>query len=253
MRAARGCREPQSKVAPLNTSGSTPVLTPQELEAPRSAAEMLAWVDGVHARFNTKELRAEARQGKHFADELIHEARPMALFAQRYFAASPDVIIRHALGSQNYDGTVEDRRRDATSIRYLEVTTTLKTYQDSLRMELLNKQGHVAAYGPVVAEGPRHKRISIRAEGVAREHQAIRAEHLKLVQDAIARKAKKKYEKGTALIVAVDDSVPFRETEDVEALDKLAREALLPILKGTNFSLLALEGSNGLHLCYWVS
>jgi hypothetical protein len=32
-------------------------------------------------------------------------------------------------------------------------------------------------------------------------------------------------------------------------LDQLAREVLLPMLKGTNFSLLALEGSNGLHLC----
>jgi hypothetical protein len=127
------------------------VLTQQELEIPRSSADMLIWVDSVHARFNTKQLKAEAREGKHFANELIHEARPMALFAYRYFGASSQVIITHVIGNQNYDGIVEDRRERPAKIRLLEVTTTLKTYEDSLRMELLSKTGSVAAYGPVVA------------------------------------------------------------------------------------------------------
>lgn len=65
----------------MNVSGSAPVLTQQELETPRTAAEMLDWVDAAHGRFNTKDLKAQARDGKHFANELIHEARPMALFA----------------------------------------------------------------------------------------------------------------------------------------------------------------------------
>jgi hypothetical protein len=228
------------------------VVTKQELETPRTAEDMLAWVDSAHARFNTKALKAQAREGKHFANELVLEARPMALFAHRYFEASPLVIIRQVLGNQNYDAVIEDRRPRPESIRYLEVTTTLKTYEDSLRMELLNKQGHVAAYGPVTAEGPRHKRLSIKAEGMAREHTSIRADHLKLVQDAVERKAKKKYEENTVLIVAVDDSTPFREKEDVEALDTLARKVLVPMLQATSFSLLALEGSNGLHLCYAI-
>lgn len=129
----------------MNSSPSPPVLTQQELEIPRSAADMLAWVDEAHARFNTKKLRAQAREGRHFADELIHESRPMALFAHRHFGASPQVIITHVLGNQNYDGIVEDKRASPEPIRYLEVTTTLKTYEDSLRMELLSKEGHVVA------------------------------------------------------------------------------------------------------------
>jgi hypothetical protein len=229
------------------------VLTQQELEAPRNAADMLTWVDAAHARFNTKQLKAEAREGKHFANELVHEARPMALFAYRYFSASPRVIIAHVIGNQNYDGVVEDRRERPETIRYLEATTTLKTYEDSLRMEVLSKEGTVAAYGPVVAEGPRHRRISIKAPGIAREHQDIRADHLKLVLEVVERKAKKKYEPNTALIVAVDDSVPFSQKADVAALHALATGILVPALRGTNFSLLALEGSNGLHLCYPIA
>jgi hypothetical protein len=227
----------------------TPILTQQELETPRSAAEMLAWVDGAHARFNTKSLRVAARSGKHFADILVLEARPMALFAYRYYSASSQVIIRHVIGDQNYDGIVEDNRGTPDCIRYIEVTTTLKTYEDSLRMELLNKQGHVAAYGPVKAQGPRHNRISISAEGIAREHSSIRADHLSLVHNVVDRKSKKEYNAQTALVVAVDDSVAFSKPDDVCALDDLANSTLLPLLTG-NFCLLALEGDAGLNLVY---
>ncbi len=193
------------------------ILTQQELEVPRTAAEMLGWVEEAHARFNTKELRVQAREGKHFANELNHEARPLALFAQRYFDASPQVTITHVIGNQNHDALVEDKRDRTESIRYLEVTTTLKTYDDALRMEILSKEGSVAAYGPVIAEGPKFSRTSLKADGVAREHAQIRADHLKLVQEVVERKAKKKYEPDTALVVAVDDSVPFSTQEDVGA------------------------------------
>jgi hypothetical protein len=237
----------------MNADETPPVLTQQELETPRSAADMHVWVDAAQARFNTKQLRAEAREGKHFADELLHEARPMALFAYRYFGASPQVIITHVIGSQNHDAVVEDKREWPEAIRYLEATTTLKTYEDSLRMEILSKEGSVAAFGPVVAEGPRHRRISIKAPGIAREHQAIRADHLKLVQEVVARKAKNKYQPNTVLIVAINDLVAFSAKDDVATLDALAKGTLVPALRGTNFSLLALEGSNGLHLCYGIA
>jgi hypothetical protein len=95
----------------------TTILTQEELETPRTAAEMLAWVDATHARFNTKSLRAEARSGKHFADTLVLEARPMALFAYRYYKASSQVSIRHLIGDQNYDGIVEDNRETPDGVQ----------------------------------------------------------------------------------------------------------------------------------------
>jgi hypothetical protein len=103
-------------------------------------------------------------------------------------------MITHVIGNQNYDDVVADKRQRAEALRYLEVTTTLKTYEDSLRMEVLSKEGSVAAYGPVTAEGPRYRRISIKARGIALEHKVIRADHLKLIQEAVERKARKRYE-----------------------------------------------------------
>jgi len=61
----------------MSSQISAEILTQQELEMPRSAGNMLTWIDQAHGRFNTKQLKAEAREG-----------RPMALFARRHFGAT---------------------------------------------------------------------------------------------------------------------------------------------------------------------
>src|SRR4029077_17918809 len=94
----------------MSATPTLPIIAQQELEQPRTAADMLPWVRQAAARFNTKQLRAEGREGKHFARELLDEALPIALFCDRFYAASANVLIRHVLGNQNYDATVIDSR-----------------------------------------------------------------------------------------------------------------------------------------------
>jgi hypothetical protein len=108
---------------------------------------MLAWVEEAHLRFNTPALKAQARMGEGLAKPLLHEALPMARFAYQHFQASSEVMIRHVLGNQNYDGVIEDQRTNPEAFRYLEVTTTLQDYAMSLRMEILNRDGHVPLFG----------------------------------------------------------------------------------------------------------
>ena len=90
-------------------------------------------------------MKAAAREGKFFAKELTDEALPMALFAHRYFDGSPDVLISHVIGNQQYDATVEDRRANASPIQYIETTVSDRDYTESLRMEILNRDGSVPA------------------------------------------------------------------------------------------------------------
>jgi hypothetical protein len=226
------------------------IITQQELEICRSAADMLPWVQQAASRFNTKTLRAEAREGKHFSTILMHEALPIALFANRFYAASAEVIISHVLGNQNHDALVTDSRANPEPIRFIEATTTLMSYEDSLRLELMSSQGHAPAYGSVSAVGPKHRRTSITAQSIALEHSKIRSEHLQRIQAAVRKKASKHYEPNTALIVAIDDYVPFEGEVDRAALDLLAQSVLVPLLSGTNIRLLALEGSKQTHLVY---
>jgi hypothetical protein len=148
------------------------------------------------------------------------------------------------------DAVVTDDRKKPESYKYLEATTTLMTYEDSLRLEVRTERGSVPAYGRVTREGYLHKGAAIKADDSLHEHEDIVAEHLQLAEEAVRRKAKKQYEPNTVLIVAVDDSAPFREKADVAKLDALASGKLLSALKGTKFSMLALEGSNHVHLIY---
>src|ERR1700730_3391373 len=69
-----------------------------------------------------------------------------------------------------------------------------------------------------------------------------------LVRQVVGRKAGKTYRQGTVLVVAVDDSVPFRQANDVASLEAFARTVLLTTLKGSNVCMLALEGSHHVHL-----
>jgi len=237
-------------VNPGNNTSS--ILTQQELEVSRSTADILPWVREAAARFNTEVLRAEAREGRHFASTLMNEALPIALFASRYYAASPQVTISHIIGNQNYDAIVTDSRQHHEPIQFIEATTTLMSYEDSLRLELMSSQGHAPAYGAVSAVGPKHNRIAITAESIALEHGSIVSEHLQRVRTAVSKKASKQYEPNTALIVAIDDYVPFERKADCYELDSLARSVLVPSLSGTNIRLLALEGSKQTHLVYQI-
>lgn len=226
------------------------VLTKEELQTPRTAAEMLNWVHAALERFNTRQLRAAAREGKHFAKELTDEALPIALFAQRHYDASPDVTISHAVGSQQYDATVEDRRGDPSPIQYIETTVSDRDYTESLRMEILNRNGSVPAYGTIRAEGPKGRRTNLKAESAAVKHDEIRNSHIAAVIDALNSKAKKKYPDNTALVVRIDDAGPFREASDLAELDKAVRLRGLPLLSDREFVVLALVGSQGAHLLY---
>jgi len=229
------------------------MLTREELETPRTAADMLQWVYSANERFRaTKELRAAAREGKQFAKELVHEALPMALFAERYFRGSSEVTITHALGNQAYDGLVVDNRNPPGPVKYIEVTVSDWSYVEALRAELLNRDGHAPAYGRVSAKGRRGNRTELVAEGGALRHEDICEQHIAGVIAAVKKKSANTYPDGTALVVRVDDAVPFRDQADAAELDRVARAVLVPLVQGREFRVLGLEDALGLHFAYEI-
>jgi hypothetical protein len=227
------------------------ILTRQELETPRTAAEILDWVYATHGRFTaTKELRAAAREGRFYAKELIHEALPIALFASRYFSESTDMVTTHVIGNQQHDATVDDRRTEPGAVKFIEATVSDWSYVELLRMELLTRDGHAPGYGKVQAEGAKGRRTKLVAELEALDHDSTREQHIAGAIAAVKKKAENKYPDWTALVVRVDDAVPFREDSDVAELDHVAREALVPLIAKREFRALALEGARRVYLVF---
>jgi len=231
-------------------SKPTTVVTKEELETPRSVPAYSAWVNEALARFNTPKLRAAARLGKNLAKELTDEALPISWFANAYYNGSDKVIITHRIGNQNYDAEVADRRNDPASIRYIEVTVSDRDYEESLRMEILNRDRSAAAYGEVIVKGPKNRRTKLEAKSQTVRHEDIREKHINAVVNAVRQKCKKNaYPKHTALVVRVDDATPFRENDDIRALADLAEGTLTKMLCD-KFELLVLVGGQGLYLAY---
>lgn len=227
------------------------MFTQADLETPRTSAAMLPWVlDALESFGVSHELKVAAREGKYFAGELTDEALPIALFAYRYFRQSPDVTITHVLGNQGYDATVADNRLKPSAVRFIETTLADRDYEDSLRLEILSRDGSAPAYGEVRAKGPKGRRTLLEAEKEAVKHSDLVGQHLARVVAAVERKANKKYPDNTALVVKIDDYVPFRDDADIADLDELARVRLVPMLSSREFRVLALEGTRNVHLAY---
>lgn len=115
------------------------------------------------------------------------ELYPIGHFSKLFFSSSPDVFIKWQSGNQNFDATVEDRREDSlrSSIRYLEVTT-LQDGDDAAELIRLS-----TVVGPTTIPG----------DSEALSH----ARKVKLLSEALEKKAKKKYPENTALLVYTDE------------------------------------------------
>ena len=231
------------------------LVTREEIETPRTAAEIRRWIDGALERFQDRprEIRNAARAGKLLWKELTQEALPIALFAARYLAASSAVSIRHVLGSQQYDAEVDDKRTPPSRVRFIEVTHSAFDGDDARRMELLSSQGHAPSYGPVIAEGPKGRRTRLEAQLEAYDHLDLRAEHIERASQAVARKARKKYPDGTALVVMVDDSGPFSKEDDRAELARVAMGEFAPLVFQREFCVLAFVGTRELFIAVELS
>jgi hypothetical protein len=199
-------------------------------------------------RFNTKQLKRQARDWKHFAGELIDELLPLGLFAHSFYGASPLVTINYVFGDQKHDALALDGRTPPGSVRYVETTVADRDYEDAKRMELLSRDGGAPGYGQIVAKGPRHKRTELRGDIVEPDHRELVAQHLARADKAVRKKAAKTYPDGTALVVRVDDAVPFRDPVDAAQLQQHAQAQLVPLLSNREFRALVFVGSQGLFL-----
>ncbi len=247
----------QGKKSGNAPSRSTMVLSKDELEKPCSADKILVRAQTWHRRFKTKELRAAAREGKYSAKELTEEAYPIALFAHCYYQASPKVTITHLIGNQPYDATVADNRKKPAPIRFIEVTVSDKDYEDSLRMELLNRDGRVPLYGGVKVKGPKGRRTKLEPTGEfcldIADVDKIREDHIDKVTKAVEKKAGNQYQPDTALVVRVADIMPSRneDAKYIAALNAVAKNRLVPLLSNREFRVLAFVGPREHQcLCY---
>lgn len=222
--------------------GSPPFLTDADLVKERTPAELLAWEDAKCRELGgTPEAIEFARSGDRLAKKFYDEVRPLALFAWCEFGDRSDVKVKPNLGNENFDGTISFT--DGSKL-FVEITYAKNGYDDSLRMEVLTREGHVNALAPVTVVGTRHsphRRVEVPNEAVSRD--VTRNEHLGYVINCLRTKADATYGPRHILVLVVDNYVPFRDGRDLEILDMLLTRSLRSL--SLDFGRIVILGASG--------
>lgn len=204
-------------------------ITKEELEIPRSAAEVRPWVDATLEKISkTKEGRQAVRFREGYLKELTEEALPLGIFCEHYFNGSHSVTLNHLIGNQNYDVEITDKRLEKSPLKYLEITQAHEGENAHLRMIKLKEDGHANAFGKVKKIGTKHTGLYIEIENEAIEHGELVRKELKRIHEAADRKRGKVYPEGTGLIIICDDYVAFRKSEDIVKLKEYIKSNVLP-------------------------
>ena len=206
-------------------------ITKEELEEPRTAKALKSWVDAkIEEIGNTAQGRTDARLRKGLLKDLFEEALPLGIFSDHYFKKSKCVVLKHVIGSQNYDVEIKDKRLKKSPLKYLEITQSHEGHDAHLRIKKLEEDGHVNVLGKVIKTGTERTGLKIKVENMAFEHSEIVSKELQRILDSANRKKEKKYPDNTALLIMCDDSIAFKKEEDLELLQAFMNSTVIPVL-----------------------
>lgn len=217
------------------------LLDASEMIKRRTPAELVAWVDEQCERLSSSpEAKSYARSGARLPKKFYEEIRPLALFARSEFDDRPGIYVTPSISNDNFDGQV-----DLPDGRLLvEVTYAKDGYDESLRMEILEREGHVNALAPISVSGRRgspDRRVSIPSDTV--DHEKVISRNLAYVEQRLAWKSNVHYGPWHVLIVVVDDCFAFGSPQDIDALRSLA-ERVVPKL-ALDFGSIVFLGESG--------
>ena len=195
------------------------MLTPEDLQEPRTAAELLPWVERkIQDIGSTKDGKHAIRFREGLAKQLVEEALPLGIFASKHFRNSTKVNIELVLGSQNFDATIQDRREQRAPFSFVEITQAHEGENEHLRMVALERDGHVNILGAVQKIGTKFTGIRVEVENEAVSHKTVLQHELQRVEEAIRRKMENSYPPDTALLVVFDDYISIQDEADLERL-----------------------------------
>lgn len=180
------------------------IISIKDMKKEHAVEEFIQWVGDVleaipKDRETSKIIRGNYSElWKRFTEETI----PM----RNYLIASKvdgSAIVYMPSDNQQYDASITK----GNEVSFFEITTAKDGQQDSLRSQLINRDGSVPAYGQVKVSGAKAsgKQEITAPPLIATSVQAVIDEKLQLIQLAINKKIEKDYPTQMRLIVSFDD------------------------------------------------
>lgn len=232
--------------------GAAEILNAADMTTSRTVTDFIAWTMRKTEELSaTPEAKQYVRSGAELPTKFYDEIYPLALFVEREFGKVPDAVVTPNLNNDNFDATVTFE--GSRSKVFIEITRAKNGYDESLRMEVLARDGIVPWTGPITKVSGKKwtpKRIvEIHLEMVDRDDELL-AKHFSLVETTVRAKAGgRQYGKNFILLVIVDDYDHFQTESDHTKLDAFVRNRLL--FADLDFARLIIFGISGkLQLSY---
>ncbi|MGB5925422.1 MAG: hypothetical protein WBH01_04935 [Dehalococcoidia bacterium] len=168
------------------------------------------------------------------------EIYPLAMFGQRKFGNTDQILMQPIIGNQSYDAVVTDLTSKPASRSYIEITQSHEGESEYLRRCVLEQRGIVTMHGPVIKTGTKKTGRQVNIPRRAVNADEIATKELKKIADAAKRKAGKDYPVNTSLIIVFEDDWFFRQAVDDSRLDTFVKENILKL--DLRFSTLYLIG-----------
>lgn len=210
--------------------GASEILNAVDMMTPRTVTDFVAWTMRKTVDLSaTPEAKQYSRSGAELPTKFHDEIYPLALFVEREFGNVPDAVVTPNLNNDNFDATITFKC--LPSKVFIEITRAKNGYDESLRMEVLARDGYVSLTGPITRKsgkkGTPERLIEITPEAICRDN-GLLAKHFSLVETTVKAKAGgRQYGKNFILLVIVDDYDHFQTKSDHTKLDGFIKNRLL--------------------------
>ena len=216
-------------------------ISKEELTRRRTPSGLLSWASAKRKKIASTE-RGEKALIRHegLAKQFEEEVYPLALFGQRRFGNTDQILMQPVIGNQGYDAVITDLSSNPPADSYIEITQAHEGEDDYLRRCVLAERGIVTKHSPVTKTGTRKTGIELSTPFTALGAAVIARKELKKILDAAKRKTGTDYPINTSLLIVFDDGVYFGVAVDDANLDTFVQENILGL--DLRFSTLYLVG-----------
>lgn len=203
----------------------TNMLNKKDMEKVRTAKDFYIWMINKNKELSSSpEAKTFARSGSQLSKKFYNEIHPLAIFVNKEYKDNNNVLVQPNLGSDNFDAKIINQ--DDT--KYVEITYAKDGYVESLRDELLEKDGHAAPLtGPIKATGrpgTDNRIVTATSESVNRREQT--EEYTQIIENAVNKKANKTYGSNHILLVAVQDHLALADNSYWDIFDSKVKKWL---------------------------
>lgn len=206
----------------------SPILDAADMIRARSPEDLRAWViQKCKELGQSPEARALSQSGATLAKKFHDEIFPLSVYAEREYQGQERVLVEPNLGNDNFDAKVTVFRGAQAQTTFIEITCAKDGYDESLRMEVLVKEGGVFMTGPITKSGRRgapNRLVKVTPEVAS--HTESLERYIQRIEKTVERKSRTKYGPQHTLLVAVDDYLALVQDSDWPLLAERAQSWL---------------------------